>query len=212
MHKNIHKIHTKLKGAKLIVVTKYQEIEKLKELYALGPRDFGENRPQQLLERHQILPEDIRWHMIGRLQRNKVKMIVPFVHRIHSVDSLRLALEIDKQAKKHGRCIPCLIQVKIASEESKGGYEAPQLMNDFSALMKLENLKIDGLMGMASLVKDSQQWAKEFQTLRHIKEDLESEHQVDLPELSMGMSNDFEQALAEGSTMVRIGSRIFESA
>ena len=209
MHQNIKEINAKLHGAKLIIVTKYQSLEKLNELYAIGPRNFGENRPQQMVDRYEIFPKDIRWHMIGNLQRNKVKLIAPFVYMIHSVDSLRLAQEIDKQAKICGRKIPCLIQLKIAQEESKGGYNKNQLMLDFPHLVLLKNLQIMGLMGMASNIDNAEQVRKEFQQLVKCRSMLEKDYGVGLTELSMGMSNDYEIAIQEGSTLVRIGSKVF---
>lgn len=209
MHQNIKEINAKLHGAKLIIVTKYQSLEKLNELYAIGPRNFGENRPQQMVDRYEIFPKDIRWHMIGNLQRNKVKLIAPFVYMIHSVDSLRLAQEIDKQAKICGRKIPCLIQLKIAQEESKGGYNKNQLMLDFPHLVLLKNLQIMGLMGMASNIDNAEQVRKEFQQLVKCRSMLEKDYGVGLKELSMGMSNDYEIAIQEGSTLVRIGSKVF---
>ncbi len=209
MHQNIKEINAKLHGAKLIIVTKYQSLEKLNELYAIGPRNFGENRPQQMVDRYEIFPKDIRWHMIGNLQRNKVKLIAPFVYMIHSVDSLRLAQEIDKQAKICGRKIPCLLQLKIAQEESKGGYNKNQLMLDFPHLVLLKNLQIMGLMGMASNIDNAEQVRKEFQQLLKCRSMLEKDYGVGLTELSMGMSNDYEIAIQEGSTLVRIGSKVF---
>lgn len=209
MHQNIKEINAKLHGAKLIIVTKYQSLEKLNELYAIGPRNFGENRPQQMVDRYEIFPKDIRWHMIGNLQRNKVKLIAPFVYMIHSVDSLRLAQEIDKQAKICGRKIPCLLQLKIAQEESKGGYNKNQLMLDFPHLVLLKNLQIMGLMGMASNIDNAEQVRKEFQQLVQCRSMLEKDYGVGLTELSMGMSNDYEIAIQEGSTLVRIGSKVF---
>ncbi len=209
MHQNIKEINAKLHGAKLIIVTKYQSLEKLNELYAIGPRNFGENRPQQMVDRYEIFPKDIRWHMIGNLQRNKVKLIAPFVYMIHSVDSLRLAQEIDKQAKICGRKIPCLLQLKIAQEESKGGYNKNQLMLDFPHLVLLKNLQIMGLMGMASNIDNAEQVRKEFQQLVKCRSMLEKDYGVVLTELSMGMSNDYEIAIQEGSTLVRIGSKVF---
>lgn len=209
MHQNIKEINAKLHGAKLIIVTKYQSLEKLNELYAIGPRNFGENRPQQMVDRYEIFPKDIRWHMIGNLQRNKVKLIAPFVYMIHSVDSLRLAQEIDKQAKICGRKIPCLLQLKIAQEESKGGYNKNQLMLDFPYLVLLKNLQIMGLMGMASNIDNAEQVRKEFQQLVKCRSMLEKDYGVGLTELSMGMSNDYEIAIQEGSTLVRIGSKVF---
>ena len=209
MHQNIKEINAKLHGAKLIIVTKYQSLEKLNELYAIGQRNFGENRPQQMVDRYEIFPKDIRWHMIGNLQRNKVKLIAPFVYMIHSVDSLRLAQEIDKQAKICGRKIPCLLQLKIAQEESKGGYNKNQLMLDFPHLVLLKNLQIMGLMGMASNIDNAEQVRKEFQQLVKCRSMLEKDYGVGLTELSMGMSNDYEIAIQEGSTLVRIGSKVF---
>lgn len=184
------------------------------EAYEAGVRDFGENKVQEMSEKAEQLPSDIRWHMIGHLQRNKVKYLAPFVHLIHSVDSLKLIKEIDKEAKKNKRTIQVLLQVYIAKEESKFGLDEAELralLTD-SETPKLDSVKIAGLMGMATYTENEAQIREEFRFLKHLFEALKNENlpaNVDLQVLSMGMSGDYIIAQEEGSTMVRIGSAIF---
>lgn len=200
-------------GATLVVVSKTRSVEEIKELYELGHRDFGENKVQELLEKETELPKDIRWHMIGHLQRNKVKYIAPFVNLIHSVDSLRLLNEINKQAEKAERKISCLLQVHIAEEESKFGLDAGEVSEilEKKKTDELSHVKILGLMGMATNTHNIAQVRKEFQLLfsqfKDIQKESGFENGADV--LSMGMSNDYQIALAEGSNMIRIGSAIF---
>lgn len=199
---------------RLIAVSKTKPVSAIEEAYAAGIRDFGENKVQELTDKAVQLPEDIRWHMIGHLQRNKVKYIAPFVHLIQSVDSLRLLKQIDKEGKKIGRVISCLLQVHIAKEESKYGWDETEL-TDFlfgEEVREMKNIQVEGLMGMATNTEDQQTIRNEFRALAHLFERLKQEplpDQVKMNELSMGMSGDYPIAQEEGSTMVRIGSAIF---
>ncbi|WP_163378007.1 YggS family pyridoxal phosphate-dependent enzyme [Cyclobacterium sp. SYSU L10401] len=201
-------------GCRLVAVSKTKPVSDLEEAYAAGIRDFGENKVQELVEKADQLPGDIRWHMIGHLQRNKVKYIAPFIHLIHSVDSLRLLKQIDKEGKKVERVISCLLQVHIAKEETKYGWDEKELM-DFlygEEIKGMKNIQILGLMGMATLTDNSETIRKEFKDLHRLFTQLKSQplpEQVQLSELSMGMSGDYLIAQEEGSTMVRIGSAIF---
>ncbi len=205
---------TKERNVLLIVVSKTRSIHEIQELYDHGIRDFGENRVQEMVEKYEALPKDIRWHMIGHLQKNKIKYLAEFVYLIHAVDSLELAKKINKEAKKHDRIIPCLLQLHIAQEVSKFGFERHDLfaLLETGALRELENIKIEGLMAMSSFVEDENQIDSEFSSL---KNDFDSIKEIyfktdpKFKELSMGMSGDFEIALKNGSTMVRIGSKIF---
>ncbi len=214
---NIAKINEIVAGyqAELIAVSKTKPVELLLEAYELGVRDFGENKVQELVEKEQQLPNDIRWHMIGHLQRNKVKYVAPFVYLIHGVDSLKLLKEIDKQGQKVGRKIRCLLQIHIAEEETKFGFspdEVSQLLND-PAFLEMKNIEIKGLMGMATFTEDTNQIRKEFRGLKELFDLLSVQHaekdNVAMNILSMGMSGDYQIALEEGSNMVRVGSSIF---
>ncbi len=206
-----------LHPAHLVAVSKLQEINKVETLYAYGQRVFGENRPQAMVERHELLPKDIQWHLIGQLQRNKVKHIAHFVEMIHSVDSWKLLQEIQKQAAKHERVIDFLFQIKIAQEESKSGYLMDELLADMKSyeFESLPNVRCRGLMGMASFSPDAELVRKEFATLRQslirLKEETHLGESPSCDQLSMGMSGDYGLAISEGSTMVRIGSGIFGS-
>ncbi|MBX7094871.1 MAG: YggS family pyridoxal phosphate-dependent enzyme [Flavobacteriales bacterium] len=194
----------------LIAVSKTKSNEEIMEAYAAGQRDFGENYIQELCAKAELLPKDIRWHAIGHLQSNKVKYIAPFVHLIHGVDSLKLLQEIDKQAKKNNRIIPCLLQIYIASEESKFGLseeEAITLLKS-DAFQALNNVNITGVMGMASNTDDIQKIKSEFQGLKRTFEQLKSIKET-ISIISMGMSGDYLLAIEEGSTMIRVGSKIF---
>lgn len=196
----------------LVAVSKTKSVEAIKALYDLGHRDFGENYVQELVEKQERLPQNIRWHFIGHLQTNKAKYIAPFVHLIHSVDSLKLLKEINKQAEKNNRVISVLLQIHIAEEETKFGLdekELNQLLN--SSVAQLLNVKICGLMGMASLSNDKTKIRKEFHYLKSLF-DKYAHLQIEnckLQILSMGMSSDYTIALEEGSTLVRIGSLVF---
>lgn len=199
---------------RLIAVSKTQPAEKVLEAYNAGHRSFGENKVQELVPKYEALPKDIEWHMIGHLQSNKVKYIAPFVHLIHSVDSVKLLEEIDKQARKAQRVIPCLLQVHIAREETKFGFSEEEIIQLASSaqLAQWHNVKVTGLMGMATFTDDTAQVRSEFRTLRSIFEKLKATTlpaQFQLEVLSMGMSGDYKIAIEEGSTMVRVGSAIF---
>jgi len=199
---------------RLVAVSKTKPVSALMEAYQVGQRMFGENKALEMVSKQAVMPEDVEWHFIGHLQTNKVKVIAPFVACIHSVDSLRLLCEIDKEARKCGRNISCLLQFYIASEETKFGLdleEAMELLGSeiFSAL---QNITITGVMGMATFTDDMDQVRNEFRSLRIIFNRLKTAFFQDQPtfrEISMGMSDDFQVAVEEGSTMVRIGSTIF---
>tara|TARA_R110000796_G_scaffold74374_1_gene167083 strand:+ start:41859 stop:42536 length:678 start_codon:yes stop_codon:yes gene_type:complete len=201
-------------GAQLIAVSKTKPKEDLLQAYETGQRAFGENKVQELTEKAEALPKDIEWHMIGHLQRNKVKYIAPFVHLIHAVDSDRLLKEIDKQAEKNERIIPCLLQVFIAKEESKFGFSEEELLDFLKSedFKDLKHIKVVGLMGMATNTEDMQRVKNEFTGLKalfdQIKNEIHSEN-LEMKEISMGMTNDYQVACEAGSTMVRIGSAIF---
>jgi PLP dependent protein len=198
----------------LIAVSKTKPVSILKEAYEAGIRDFGENKVQELVEKQLQMPKDIRWHMIGHLQRNKVKYIAPFVYMIHAVDSLRLLQEIDKQAEKNGRIISCLLQIHIAMEDTKFGFNEEELEFLLSSeeILQLKHIEISGLMGMATFTENEKQIRSEFSMLKALFEKLRKRDLPDnfnLKELSMGMSGDYLIAQEEGSTMVRIGTAIF---
>ncbi len=216
INENIATIQRAINGrATLVAVTKTKPVSLLQEAYDAGCRDFGENRVQEMVEKQPQLPADVRWHQIGHLQTNKVKYIAPFVALIHSVDSLSLLTEINKQAAKNGRVIDCLLQVFIAEEETKFGLspdEARALLQN-NALDALPNVRIVGLMGLATNTDNVDQVRQEFRGLRKLYDELSVNRRsnVSFSELSMGMSGDYELAIAEGSTMVRVGSAIFGS-
>ncbi|MPR32869.1 YggS family pyridoxal phosphate-dependent enzyme [Salmonirosea aquatica] len=199
--------------ARLVAVTKTKPIGLLREAYEAGCTMFGENKVQEMVEKHEHLPQDIAWHMIGHLQTNKVKYIAPFVALIHSVDSLKVLKEIDKQAKKNNRIIECLLQVHIAEEESKFGFSEQEVLELLASdeLGTLKNVRIVGLMGMATNTDAETQIRKEFRGLRTFFDSLKAREneQVSMRELSMGMSGDYRIAIEEGSTLVRVGSAIF---
>ena len=204
-------------AARLIVVTKTRGIEELQETYAAGAIEFGENRVQEMVEKQAVLPKDILWHQIGHLQTNKVKYIAPFVHLIHSVDSLSLLKEIDKQGAKNNRVIHCLLQIFIATEESKFGLdfaEAETLLAD-PAFAEMQHIRIVGLMGMASFTENENQIRTEFQSLADFFRQLKNNKTgistglVEWTELSMGMSGDYLIAAELGATLVRVGSAIY---
>ncbi|MBS1627135.1 MAG: YggS family pyridoxal phosphate-dependent enzyme [Bacteroidetes bacterium] len=191
----------------LVAVSKTKPVEDIKELYNLNQRDFGENYVQELVEKEAQLPKDIRWHFIGHLQSNKVKYIAQFVYLIHGVDSLNLLKEINKQAAKNNRIINCLLQVHIAQEETKFGFNESEL-HQLNTLEEFKNVNICGLMGMASFTDDMQKVRREFENLKTIYNKLSTYH-LSFTTLSMGMSSDYKIAIEEGSTMVRIGSLLF---
>jgi pyridoxal phosphate enzyme (YggS family) len=211
----LNEIHKTLKdGVTLIAVSKTKPATLIQEAYEAGQRHFGENKVQEMAEKAALLPKDIHWHLIGHLQSNKVKYIASFVHLIHSVDSLKLLSEIDKQAKKNNRVIDCLLQFHIAQEETKFGLnlqEAHSLLTS-SEFLEMKNVRIIGVMGMASFTNDEQQVKLEFSNLNGIFSQLKNDFfslDENFRERSMGMSGDYLLAIQEGSTMVRIGSTIF---
>ena len=197
--------------ATLVAVSKTKPVEDIKALYDLGHRDFGENYVQELTQKYEQLPKDIRWHFIGHLQSNKVKYIAPFVHLIHGVDSLNLLKEINKQALKSSRVINCLLQIHIAKEETKFGLDSMELETILSSdLSDLKNIRICGLMGMASFSDNIELVRTEFKYLKSLFVKFNIPHST-FNILSMGMSADYKIALEEGSNMVRIGSLLFGS-
>ncbi len=194
----------------LVAVSKTKPISDLMEAYNAGQRVFGENKIQEMAEKHEQMPKDIKWHMIGHVQTNKVKYMAHFVDLIHGVDSYKLLQEINKQAKKHNRIINCLLQIKIAEEDSKFGMsenEASTLLQS-DAFLELKNIDITGVMGMATFTEDETQVKSEFNYLKSIFETLKNQHS-NLKTISMGMSDDYNLAIASGSNMIRVGSRIF---
>jgi len=195
------------KNVTLVAVSKTKPAEDIQALYDLGHRDFGENYVQELVDKETVLPKDIRWHFIGHLQSNKVKYIAPFVHLIHGVDSFNLLKEINKQAAKNNRIIDCLLQVHIAEEETKFGFDEHEL-NELPQLHELKNIRVVGLMGMASFSDDMQKVRGEFKKLKALYSQW-SMVNSQLSVLSMGMSADYKIAIEEGSNMVRIGSLLF---
>lgn len=200
-------------NVKLVAVSKYKPVEMIIETYETGLRDFGENYVQELVEKYEQMPKDTNWHFIGHLQTNKVKYIAPFVSLIHSVDSFKLLKEINKQAAKNDRVIECLLQIFIAEEDTKTGMDISELKDILKSeeLKNLKNIKIVGLMGMSTFTDNIAQVRNEFKKLKacfdqykdHITDNIE------LMEVSMGMSGDYNLAIEEGSTMVRVGSAIF---
>ncbi len=201
------------KEVTLVAVSKTKPVSSLMEAYQAGQRIFGENKVQEMVEKHDTMPKDIEWHMIGHLQRNKVKYMAEFVHLIHGVDSLKLLKEINKQAQKHDRIIECLLQIKIASEDSKFGMsanDAETLLNS-DELKSLQHICITGLMGMATFTDDTIQIQNEFKFLKQTFDELKplETANINLKHLSMGMSGDYKLAISQGSTMIRVGSSIF---
>lgn len=198
----------------LVAVSKTKPVEEILPIYDAGQRIFGENKVQELCDKYEVMPKDIQWHLIGHLQTNKVKYVAPFVAMIHAVDSLKLLQEINKQAKKNNRIIPCLLQFHIADEETKFGLSLEEgnelLKND--EFNQLSNIQVVGVMGMATFTEDTNQVQNEFRTLKSIFDNLKQNYfsnDTNFKEISMGMSGDYEIAIKEGSTMVRIGSKIF---
>ena len=194
----------------LVAVSKTKPVNELMEAYDTGQRIFGENKIQEMAAKWEEMPKDIEWHMIGHIQRNKVKYMASFVSLIHAVDSLRLLTEINKQAAKHERVIRCLLQIKIADEDSKFGLDAAdaKAILDSEELKTLTNIEIVGLMGMATFTDNQLQLKKEFDYLNTLYQELKGQH-ADWQTLSMGMSGDYPIAIEHGSTMVRVGSAIF---
>jgi len=213
---NLHNIlHSIPANVTLIAVSKTQPVSSILEAYQAGQRAFGENKIQEMAEKFDIMPKDIEWHMIGHLQRNKVKYMAHFVHLIHGVDSFKTLTEINKQALKHNRIINCLLEVKIASEDTKFGLsfaEVEQLLKS-EELQNLKNINIAGLMGMASFTENNEIIRTEFKTLKSFFDSLKKHNSFNVNPtiLSMGMSGDYKIAIEEGSTMIRVGSAIFGS-
>jgi len=209
-------LHFIPENVKLIAVSKNHSPEQIMEAYQAGQRCFGENKVQELLQKQPLLPADIEWHLIGHLQTNKVKYLAPFVSCIHSVDSLKLLQTINKEAEKNTRVIDCLLQMHIAQEDTKFGMNMDELTEllqdpDFSLL---QNVRICGLMGMATFTDDMEHVRQEFKTLKHAFDAIREKwyaQKTYFSEISMGMSDDFHVAIEEGSTMVRVGTAIFGS-
>tara|TARA_Y100000385_G_scaffold215340_1_gene224063 strand:+ start:3762 stop:4415 length:654 start_codon:yes stop_codon:yes gene_type:complete len=198
------------KTVSLVAVSKTKPVTDLMQAYDAGQRIFGENKVQEMAEKYQQMPKDIQWHMIGHLQRNKVKYMAEFVELIHGVDSLKLLTEIDKQAKKHSRVINCLLQIKIATEDTKFGLtkeDAIALLNS-DQFQDLKHIHISGVMGMASFTNDAKQVKTEFENLKNTLDTLKK-IQPEMEIISMGMSGDYQLAISCGSTMIRVGSHIF---
>lgn len=198
------------KGVTLVAVSKTKPVADIQEAYDAGHRIFGENKVQEMVNKHEVLPKDIQWHMIGHVQRNKIKYMAHFVALIHGVDSIKTLQEIDKQGKKHNRVIKCLLQAKIATEETKFGLGFDELRDIFNSglLQKLENVQVVGLMGMASFSNDLVKVSREFASLKSLYDEFNASN-FELSILSMGMSGDFKIAIENGSNMVRVGSAIF---
>lgn len=213
VHKQAYlEINNELTGRQvtLVAVSKTKPVEAILELYELGHRDFGENYVQEIVDKAEKLPKDIRWHFIGHLQTNKVKYIADFIHLIHGVDSFRLLKEVNKQATKYNRKIECLLQVHIAKEETKFGLdenELQEILNE-EEIKSLKNISISGLMGMASFTENLQVVRDEFARLHNIFTKIQKQDPA-FRILSMGMSSDYKVAIEEGSNMVRIGSLLF---
>ena len=198
------------KTVSLVAVSKTKPVTDLMQAYDAGQRIFGENKVQEMAEKYQQMPKDIQWHMIGHLQRNKVKYMAEFVELIHGVDSLKLLTEIDKQAKKHSRVINCLLQIKIATEDTKFGLtkeDAIALLNS-DQFQDLKHIHISGVMGMASFTNDAKQVKTEFENLKNTYDALKK-IQPEMEIISMGMSGDYQLAISCCSTMIRVGSHIF---
>ena len=199
-------------GVTLICVSKFHTAETIMQAYDAGERDFGESRVQELLLKQQTLPADIRWHFIGHLQTNKVRQIVPFVHMIHSVDSVRLLEIINREAEKIGRRVKVLLEVHVAKEDTKSGFMPEEITSLNTKLSTLNYIEICGIMGMATNTDDQTEWRRCFREIKSIGQQLLNHSELlnnSAPQISMGMSDDYLVAIEEGSTMVRIGSSIF---
>lgn len=200
---------------RLVAVSKYHSVDDIREAYNAGQRIFGESKAQELIAKHEELPqEDIQWHFIGHLQSNKIKYIAPFISLIHSVDTFRLLKNINKEAKKEGRIIPCLLQLHIADEDTKYGFsftECKDMLKE-GKWKELKNVKITGVMGMATFTEDENLVKSEFKALKDFFSEIQKEFfttNEDFTEISMGMSQDYSIAIKEGSTLIRVGSKIF---
>ncbi len=211
IEKNIEKIKRELPNSvTLVTVTKMRDIEEVLEVYDCGERIFGENRPQELCRKYELLPKDVEWHLIGSLQSNKVKYIIPFVSLIHSIDSAKLLEVIDKEASKRGRVVDVLMEVFVATESTKHGWDSDELISYMNSeeFVKLKNIRVRGIMGMATFTSDEEQIRGEFRKLKAVFDSLRAGREA-FDTLSMGMSGDYNIAIEEGATMVRIGSAIF---
>ena len=212
---NIGKIKQELsQNVKLIAVSKTKPVQTLMEAYDAGQKIFGENKVQELVTKYEQMPKDIEWHMIGHLQSNKVKYIIPFIHLIHSVDSENLLAEINKQAAKLNKVQKVLLQISVADEETKFGFEQGNLLKVIDKYLndEFENVEIIGLMGMATFTDNLDQIAGEFAGLKKLFDEIKSDYlsnQDSFSQISMGMSSDYQLAIANGSTMIRVGSNIF---
>ena len=215
IQEEIKRIQAELpESVRLVAVSKFHPVEALQEAYDAGQRVFGESKVQEMTQKYEILPKDIEWHFIGHLQTNKIKYMAPYVALIHGVDSYKLLAEINKQAIKAGRIIPCLLQIHIAQEETKFGFSTDECraMLEAGEWKILNNVRIAGIMGMATNTEDEVQIAREFHTLSSFFREIKETYFKDVPEfkeISMGMSDDYLLAIEEGSTLIRIGSRIF---
>ena len=215
IQQEIHRIQAELpESTRLVAVSKYHPVEALQEAYDGGQRIFGESKAQEMTLKHEALPKDIEWHFIGHLQTNKIKYIAPYVALIHGVDSYKLLAEIDKQARKAGRIIPCLLQIHIAQEETKFGFSMDECRDMLAQgeWKKLSNIQIAGVMGMATNTDDEILIEHEFASLSNFFHETKEKWFKDIPyykEISMGMSDDYPIAIRHGSTLIRIGSRIF---
>lgn len=210
---NLEKIKSELKNATLVAVSKYQTEAQILKAYNAGQRIFGESKIQAMSQKYNALPKDIQWHMIGHTQTNKVKYMADYVSLIHSVDSLRLLVEIDKQAQKHERIIDFLFQIRIAQEDTKHGISEVQMNEILTSeiYLSLKNIRLRGVMGMATNTSNIEQIQSEFTQLKSVFDRLKkSAHSNQIDILSMGMSGDYPLAISAGSTMVRIGSAVFQ--
>lgn len=201
-------------GVRLVAVSKFHPIEALQDAYDGGQRIFGESKVQEMTQKYEALPKNIEWHFIGHLQTNKIKYMAPYVALIHGVDSYKLLAEINKQAAKAGRIIPCLLQIHIAQEETKFGFTTDECrsMLEQDDWKTLNHVRIAGVMGMATNTENEKQITQEFATLSHFFHETKETYFKDIPyykEISMGMSDDYPLAIKHGSTLIRIGSRIF---
>lgn len=212
---NLEKIRATLpESVTLVAVSKTKPVSDLQEAYDAGQRIFGENHALEMRDKHEVLPEDIQWHFIGHLQTNKIKYIIPFVTLIHSIDSANLLEAVNKEAAKHNRVVDCLLQFHIAQEETKFGLdmEEARQMLDSDAFKMMQNVRICGVMGMATFTDDMTEVRREFRHLKDVFDTLKAEYFADQPqfkEISMGMSDDYPVAVEEGATLVRVGSKIF---
>lgn len=212
---NLKEVLTSLPAqVKLVAVSKFHPNESIEQAYRAGQRIFGESKVQELTGKYETLPKDIEWHFIGHLQTNKVKYIAPYIAMIHAVDSYKLLAEIDKQAAKNGRVIPCLLEIHIAQEESKYGFTFQECreMLEAGEWKSLTHICIAGLMGMATFTEDETEIKKEFDSLKQFFNEIKQNYFADrdtFREISMGMSHDYPLAIEAGSTLVRVGSKIF---